>query len=236
MIKLIGIGNKARNGKDSLANYLSEKLPNTVIIHWADSLYEEVTNADRAIPLITRKAIEVFNINGDTTKTIYRYCLYTKGAGVEIVTDRDAPELHKIFEDRKINQYDGMDEKDPEMLQWWGTGYKRRYNKNYWTDRVADKIAKLEATNKDAIVLIPDTRFKNEYDYLVQNNHTYIRVIRNNEDGTRYIAKDRDPNHPSEIDIDDVDAHYELIAKSGEMDKIEEFADFIIQQIKDNKI
>jgi hypothetical protein len=65
---------------------------------------------------------------------------------------------------------------------------------------------------KSGLILIPDTRFKNEAETLKLNDGYYVKVVRTNEDGTQYITKDRDPQHSSEIDLDDYPADITLKA------------------------
>ena len=53
-VVVLGIGHKARHGKDTLAKYITEKLKTGICltIHWADALKEEVMNKSREFPLI----------------------------------------------------------------------------------------------------------------------------------------------------------------------------------------
>ena len=39
-VVLLGLGSKARNGKDSTANLIKDFEPNVHILHWADKLYD----------------------------------------------------------------------------------------------------------------------------------------------------------------------------------------------------
>lgn len=203
---VIGIGHKARNGKDSTAEFLKNKLEKTTVIHWADGVYEEVENSERKYPLI-QKEIE-------TESKIYYSLLddFVSGSR-KAFTHLEIPKLHKIFKDRNITMYLGADQKDPEMLQFWGTDFRRTFsNKDYWVNLTLKKIEKLK--DNYSYILIPDTRFKNEVDAIKNINGVYIKVVRLNNDSSVFISTDRDPNHISEIDLDDYKSDVTLIAKN----------------------
>ncbi len=88
--------------------------------------------------------------------------------------------------------------------------------------------------NKNLIILLPDTRFLNELDFIRKKCGKYILVKRFNEDRTQYIDKDRDPNHPSENEIEGIDGDYLVYAKSGEMDLLKQKSIEIIEDILKN--
>lgn len=94
----------------------------------------------------------------------------------------------------------GMKEKDPALLQRVGSEMRER-DKDYWITQVEEKIAELP---DDTIVVIPDVRMRNEAEWVRRQGGLLINVQRY-ENGERYIAPDRDPNHPSETDLDDYD-------------------------------
>jgi len=195
-ITLVGLGHRARSGKDSVANILKNKFNNVKIIHWADGVYEECTNEGGSLPLI-RQTIRT------ETKTWY----------VKVLSDKEVPYLHKIFIERDIIEYQGMLKKDPEILQFWGTNFRREFfGKDYWVKRTFDKIEQIAQEGFQGYILIPDTRFKNEAIAIKEPGGYYIKVVRTNENGSMYIAKDRDPNHSSEIDLEDFTADFTLTA------------------------
>lgn len=78
--------------------------------------------------------------------------------------------------------------KDPEFLQYIGT-WGRKKNPNVWVDTLCKKIT--PNTN----VLVSDVRYKNEFNRLRELGFVLVKVTRPN----RVI--DRDPNHPSEIEL-----------------------------------
>lgn len=218
---IIGIGHKARNGKDTLANILKDIFTlrydyKAEIFHWADGLYEEVRNKSRQIPLIIQRT-NLFNekeyfvlANADTGRIVK-------------LNDQESAMISEIFEQRNISYYWGMDEKDPLILQFWGTNFRRTRDPNYWVKYTLNKINKSDCN----IAIIPDTRFINEakkVDYLIE-------IQRFHEDGTRYIDANRDPEHRSEIELDDYPADYTIAASSGNIFTIEKHAGIIADKL-----
>lgn len=106
------------------------------------------------------------------------------------------------------NEY-GMTEKDAPLLQRIGHE-RRQQDENYWIKRAFEKI--LPTTD---IVIIPDTRYKNEAVCIKDQGGYVVSVERYNQDGSRFIANDRPANHPSEIDLDDWNFDFRLINSHG---------------------
>lgn len=205
-VLLMGFGHRARNGKDTVANYLKEKLGNVEILHWADGVYEQCENKDRIYPLIklefTTKEKTYYSVLSDATT----------GERVAISNLSDTL-LDKIFTERNLKEYWGMDDKDPEILQFWGTNFRRTLcDKDYWVKLTINKAYHIANVNSPEYILIPDTRFKNEVDALRLNGGYYIKIVRTTKSGKQYIAEDRDPNHASEAELEDYPADAKLVA------------------------
>ena len=226
---IIGLGNRARNGKDYTAEYLQKKYDNVHIVHWADALKAEVRNkesiniidetGERIYPLIYKD--EKYYYLLDDIDAIGDY-LHTEPTYFKFLPE-EVPYLDEIFKERGIEKYWGDDDKDSKMLQFWGTDFRRTYiNKNYWVNKTMESVDKIIADNMDKeflFVLIPDTRFVNEYRTVKAYNPVsfYWTVIRYNEDGSRYYDDSRDPNHPSETELDEADYDYKTEAVSGDI-------------------
>jgi len=131
---IIGIGHRARNGKDSLAKAMTSISPDIKVYSWADPVYS----------------------------------------------------VARLFF--------GMSTKDAPLLQHVGNTL-RAVDDRVW---INETLARIE---KDAplIAVIPDTRYVNEANLC----DVTIRVRRMKADGTQFIADDRDPQHPSECELDD---------------------------------
>lgn len=208
---IIGLGNKARQGKDIAASYISSIRKNVNILHLADELYNEVKLPSNT--LIKRE------------NDIYH--LYDKNTDSYIEKSIDeVPTLHSIFEKRAIDKYEKMIDKDPEILQFWGTNFRRQQNENYWIEQLDKKLKDLELNSDNQfnehmpqIILIPDLRFKNELEYIKQNNGYFIRITRVEND-KQYIDDERSKDHISETELDDIEEDYCIYAFSGDFKKL----------------
>lgn len=223
---LIGLGHRARHGKDTVSRFISELRDDVHVIHFADALYEEVKNPLRRYPLITR----------DKFKLGYAYNLLDDVETDESVSflQDEVPFLHKIFEERGINWYEGMDKKDPPILQFWGTQFRRKQDENHWIKQTEKKLHQLMSAYESSkepqrlYVCIADTRFKNEVEFVNSFQYNgkscgyYVKVVRLNPDGTQYLDPSRDPNHQSEADLNDVEPVSTLYAESGDLRTLQE--------------
>jgi hypothetical protein len=224
---IIGIGNKARQGKDTLANILQEKLPNSTIVHFADALYGEVENKERKNPLIIWDKKNLFVLNEDYGN----YCNYTKLplADESVLKIVNHLRLRKSYGLDESFEYWGMNEKNSILLQWWGTEFRRKYfGEDYWITKVKEYI---ESSDYNYYI-IPDTRFKNEHEFIKSNDITseniYLRIERY-DNKERFIARDRDPNHQSEIDLDGVDPDWNIL--NFNIDQLEQQVDEFIENV-----
>lgn len=224
---IIGIGNRARQGKDTTASFIKELRKNVYIFHWADALYEEVKNTDRQYPLIWRVNIGhdvYYNLLDVPYSRVYRLLKSTEVANI-----------HSLMESRNLTEYWGMDEKDSPILQAWGTNFRRQWcDENYWVEKAMSNIQKvLDANfslNENIYICVPDTRFHNEEKRLRHiafaptepYRGVFVRVIRLNEDDTQYIDPSRNPNHPSESELEDTKADFTLKAKTGDLESLKQ--------------
>ena len=216
---VIGLGHKCRQGKDYLCKYMKEiGIPDVEIhiLHFADALYKEARNEDSAYPLLS-----LLLLNGMV------YIGVNNGHPTEerIIRGDIIPRARKLLNDRQIASYWGMEGKDSEFLQLWGTDIRRNlYDKDYWVNKLEIEIEKIKQLPGKHLILIPDTRFSNEVDLIKKNNGWYIEVERLNENGKRYIAEDRDPNHPSETQLDNITAAITVTCVSGDLESLKKDA------------
>lgn len=97
--------------------------------------------------------------------------------------------------------WDGQkNEAGREMLQTIGTDIIRSEDPDYWVRFIADMLGFFEQAYD--YVLIPDTRFRNEIEYLIESGFdvTHMRIIRDN-----YVSDmpEEQQNHISETALDD---------------------------------
>lgn len=225
---IIGIGNKARNGKDTLAKFLHKELENSVIMHWADALYKELYNKwegeETPFPLMIKGWSNWFFLDELENHLAGKKIIIPKYRAISD-TENLIPSFDSWFfaTNRYKYKYDGMENKDSRLLQMWGTDYKRKYiSNNYWVDILLKQLD--EMANRPKYVIIPDTRFANEYEAIKNRNGIYIHISRLNKDGQPYLDMSRNPNHPSEIELDEVKADLEQTFKEGDLAGIEEWA------------
>lgn len=232
---IIGIGNKARNGKDVTAQFIKEMRKNVHIVHFADELYNQLKNPQLKFPIAISQ--EYYYFVKDSFDDINSYKRFKR---------TDVPALYDIFQMKSIsNQFilnnDNVElwrmiDKEPNLLQFWGTDYRRKMcNENYWVDQTKNAIDKIysQYDPKETVYFcIPDTRFPNEYDFIKSEQFGfYTKVMRMNEDGTQFIDPSRDKDHDSEISLDSASADYTIIANSGDLETIKNEASKLLDFI-----
>lgn len=227
-VYMVGLGHRARHGKDFTAELMSGMYENVMIIHWAEELYKECRNVSRKFPLVVRLDVGKYAMLSHMEGDFPRY---------KIVNKTTLPSVHRFMTDNDITTYYGMDDKDPIFLQLWGTDYRRAlFDDLYWVKLTMKSVAKNVSVFGDSnvLVLIPDTRFMNEYKTIRDYGIYYIDVKRYNDDGSLFIAPDRDADHPSEASLDileDDDCDLVIRAKYGEHDKLKVGAQQAISDI-----
>jgi hypothetical protein len=91
----------------------------------------------------------------------------------------------------------GMTEKDAPLLQRIGDGRRNEFGLSYWIDQLDVKMRGF-----NGVAVITDMRYINEADWIKSKGGFTVQVSRVNEDGSQFIANDRDPNFPSEVQLD----------------------------------
>lgn len=200
---ILAFGHKARQGKDYIAEQLQKEYGGT-IVKFADELYKEVTTND-IIPLLSVITLGSY---------VYLSIRDKQGEG-KLVDASLVPDAVQFLVSRNTTKYSYMREKDSQFLQLWGTDIRRKLNgEDYWVNKFKENLP------NDKMIYVTDVRFKNEYDCIKSMGGYYIDVRRFNDDGTRYVAPDRDPYHISETDLDDVQADLVISGKSGNLEDL----------------
>jgi hypothetical protein len=91
----------------------------------------------------------------------------------------------------------GMTRKDPGLLQRVGHGL-RQEDAEVWERSLYWNIVE----HRPQIALISDVRYKQEANFIKHLGGFLVRVDRIGPNGNQVIAADRDPKHPSEVDLD----------------------------------
>lgn len=225
---ILGLGNKARHGKDSFAQAIIKyygaldaaasrhglKHKPTIIQHlaFADGLYKEV-NTFLASP-DGRRWMDGFK---DAMVISAQEPL-----GVVIPTN--------VTPDNPLVDPRAPLGKFTKLLQWWGTEYRRAQNPDYWANQWK------AAVNPNAdFVLTTDMRFYNEAVAVKALGGTTIQVNRLNVDGTPFVDTSRVKNHPSETQLDGYNYDYKITVKTGDLVLLEEWAVTLVHFLRARK-
>ncbi len=108
------------------------------------------------------------------------------------------------------------------MLQWFGTEFRRQYcgNPKYWIEQLDASVRRYDGS----IVVIPDVRFPNEYEYVKAHEGIMVKV-------TRDIFRDKFSEHASETSLKDYKFDFTLV-NNGTLDQLHQSAELVIEQIK----
>jgi hypothetical protein len=98
--------------------------------------------------------------------------------------------------------------KQSRVLQFWGTDVRRAQDPWYWLRKVAQRIE----AEKPQIALISDVRFLNETFFPKACGGYVVKVSRKG-----FLDPSRDPNHPSEAELDNFDG-WDFIIEAEEGD------------------
>ena len=232
MTLILGLGNKARHGKDSFATAIDAHYamlgatagkhgltgykPVVVQHHaFADALYREV-NAW----LSTEEGR--FWASGS-----YTYLAFIPAVVNDVADGRYAipswvqPDLMPEVSARAPYG------KHAKLLQWWGTEYRRAQDPLYWVKQWEAGI-----NPKANIVMATDMRFLNEAAAVKEIGGFTIQVNRKNADGTPFVDPSRDPNHASETELDRYNFDFQITAKTGDLVLLEEWAITLVHYLR----
>lgn len=98
------------------------------------------------------------------------------------------------------------------------TGFqKRQEDPNFWVSKINYTIIR----DVPDIALVPNVRYPNEIDLIRNLKGVLVFVKSLNPNGSEFISRDRDPNHPSESQLDERDADFFLTAKRSQPGLVE---------------
>lgn len=164
MTYIIALAGAAGAGKDTVADYLVSQY-GFVKIAFADALREECAAAFGV-------GIGQFLDRAKKDEPRYQFALSN-------CTDADFVKVaitHAIAISRSPNDTSDAAQsiahtapRSPrQILQWWGTEYRRAQAYNYWLSKAAEKIS---AAHRAQSVVVTDCRFKNEADFVTMQPH-----------------------------------------------------------------
>lgn len=158
---VLGLGHRARQGKDLVVRLLQESFPGRVQrVAFADALKAHARVSHR-------------------------------------MTVKDGPLLQRLGVEARLT--------DPDI----------------WVRAAAWAIAELDAdTRQPQVVCVPDVRFENEWAFVEGAGGKLCRLVRLNDDGSRFVAPDRPANHVTETALDDAPWPNTLSAVSGDLDTL----------------
>lgn len=171
--RLIGLTGANCAGKDTAACMLAGLIKSynhlPAVVGFADALYEEVA--------------EAFGVTVERLK--HRNSKEVPTWELRIVECKDEGfcnhfEMEMWREHRSPRQ----------ILQWWGTEYRRTQQPNYWVQRLQDKVHKLQTTGVSHII-VTDVRFADEAESIRAMNGQIWRIHRPNlaVTGTGHVSE-----------------------------------------------
>lgn len=134
----------------------------------------------------------------DTTARFLKDALVERGNKVLIAHYADLVKYvcRTFFDwDGKKNRYGRS------LLQRIGTDVVRNQNENYWVSFIVDMLRFFDG--EWDYVLIPDTRFPNEIDYLIKQGFDVVHLRVERENFTNSLSEEQQ-NHLSETALDNV--------------------------------
>ena len=85
---------------------------------------------------------------------------------------------------------------------------------------------------KADIVFSTDMRFINEAQAVKELGGYTIQVNRLNVDGTPFVDTSRDPNHPSETQLDGYNYDFKITIKTGDLVLLEDWAVTLVHYLR----
>lgn len=215
-MQIIGLGTKARQGKDVLAEQLRNEYGFT-ILHFADALKDECR--------------QIFNWSASNKNILAHEAICNAHPNflweAPLVTNGH-PVALKYNERKGCLSFFNFEEEqqfftdDNTLLQFWAE-CQRYFDPEYWIKATFKKMFLLNSQPPHPHkFVISDLRYRNEKEWIEVLGGRCFRVIRRNPDGTQYIDPERNRYHPSETDLDHV-----------KMDEILS-SEFMIEQLDDH--
>lgn len=109
------------------------------------------------------------------------------------------------------------------ILQGYGTDYRRMlFGDDYWVNKMQTALSVISTNGSINNIIIPDVRFKNEYEFVKRNHGIMIRVNSSRTDNT--------DTHISETELDTFKFDY-TIDNSGTLIELNEQVEHVATKI-----
>lgn len=162
---IIGLAGTARSGKNTVADYLCKRY-GFVQFAFSDALYQEVQDAfgleDQSLLRGGRKETPLEELS-------LTRCSDT--AFVEVATDQ----LDQIYSDPKLLAPWAVSLSPRQILQWWGTEYRRAQDSFYWLRKAGQRLDQVRSAwypeHRPQFFVETGTRFENERDWIRFGGH-----------------------------------------------------------------
>jgi hypothetical protein len=195
---LIGLGHKAKNGKDTVADAIKAAYGMHLdirLMSFADPLRQEVREAAKALFEIVHPGSPY-----DAQVGLYLLCGH----------------YNLPFEENAPVDKDYPDGKQRVLHQFWGTDLRRAQDPEYWTKKAIERIQAYKADGADAVVL-RDMRFKNEGAVVKELGGWTWKVSR-----LQWVSDV--PQHISETELDDYPFDLHTGVRDGELELLKDMA------------
>ena len=176
---VIGLTGPMGSGKDTVADLLTTHC-GAHKLAFADALRGEISDAfNIETVFLTRRETKEHPLSA----LALAHCLDTAFVGRMIIQ-------HQQFND------DVLDLNTPrsprQIMQWWGTEYRRARNPHYWTRALSQRVADMHRWGHAHRFVLTDLRFANEADLIREFGGTIWQIMRPG-------LADTEGGHPSAV-------------------------------------
>jgi hypothetical protein len=195
---LIGLGHRARQGKDTFASVAAERFGDQMLIRrvsFADPLRQEVRDA----------AQELFAKTYPTTP-------FDGNEAMRLLCQRDGVE----FDEHAIPDEDYPWGKQRKYHQWYGTDYRRAQDPEYWTKKGQEQIRLARRQGVESL-MFRDMRFPNEYFLTEEEKGWCIKIMR-----LGWVSDV--PEHVSEFALDEHEFHLRIGVMDGQYELLKDLS------------
>ena len=224
---LLGLGHRARHGKDSFARAIEDYYANVNAVAAAHlgSSYR---------PVIVQRLAFAGPLRVETNEWLKTNegQSWLLGDPRTYVTNYDGgllkvPDWVKPDPSGEVTSATPLG-KHAKLLQWWGTEFRREnFGNDYWVSKFLESI-----NQKADIVIATDMRFPNEVDAIKKLGGFTVNLWRRNADGSIFRDPTRPADHPSEIALDTLNYDYRLEHKEGDQAWLGEQAATLVHYLR----